>query len=147
MHVLCSWFCFSVHVFTVSFEGRVMVCHPLNLLCLTNWLLWLWSSLMIPSIFFFLQELPSEHDLCQNPSLISQKNSMHAPHGWKFLKTVIRPTSPIISSNTCTMVNLIIDSGKIQNFYPSCSMRHSSWRVDEWIFPALKLKLNFSLEI
>ena len=53
--------------------------------------------------------------------------------GWKILKTVTCPTSPIVSN---TMENLIINTGKIQNFHSSCSMRNLSWRADEWIFPA-----------
>ena len=50
----------------------------------------------------------------------------------RFLK-LTRPTctSPIVSN---TMVNLIINLGKIVNFYWSCSMRHSSWQADKWIF-------------
>ena len=35
--------------------------------------------------------------------------------------------------STSALVNI----GNIQNFYSPYSIRHSPWRADEWIFPAL----------
>ena len=32
--------------------------------------------------------------------------------------------------------------GNSQKFYSSCSMRHSPWRADEWIFPALSTLIH-----
>ena len=52
--------------------------------------------------------------------------------GWKILKISTRPTSPYV------LVNSIIYVENSQNFYSSCSMRHSPCRADEWIFPALR---------
>ena len=40
---------------------------------------------------------------------------------WKNLKNVTRPTSPNVSN---AMVNLIVNTGKILNFYSFCSVRH-----------------------
>ena len=51
--------------------------------------------------------------------------------GWKILEISTRPTS------TYVLVNSIIYIGNSQSFYSSCSMRHSPWRANEWIFPAL----------
>ena len=51
--------------------------------------------------------------------------------GWKILKFFTRPTSPYV------LVNSILNIGNSQNFYSFYSIRHSPWRVDEWIFPAL----------
>ena len=50
---------------------------------------------------------------------------------WKILKISTHPTSPYV------LVNSIIYIENSQHFYSSCSMRHSPWRADEWIFPAL----------
>ena len=52
--------------------------------------------------------------------------------GWKILISS-RPTSPYV------LVNLINNIGNSQNFCLSYSTRHSPWRVDEWIFPALSM--------
>ena len=69
------------------------------LLCVTAWLT-------------VLQKLLNSLDL--DKTLQSQ--------GWKILKTVTRPTSPNVSN---AMENLIINIGKIQNFYSSCNIWHS----------------------
>ena len=53
--------------------------------------------------------------------------------GWKILKFFTRPTSPYV------LVNSILNIGHCQNFYSSYSIRHSPWRADEWIFPALNI--------
>lgn len=39
---------------------------------------------------------------------------------------------------TRCMVKWIIYLDSTEKFYLSCSLRHSSWRADEWNFPALK---------
>ena len=56
--------------------------------------------------------------------------------GGKFLKFLLsrHPKSPYV------LVNSIIYIGNSQNFYSSCSMRHSPWQADKWIFPALGLE-------
>ena len=51
--------------------------------------------------------------------------------GWKILKFFTHPTSPYV------LVNSILNIGNSQNFHSSYSIRHSPWRADEWIFPAL----------
>ena len=51
--------------------------------------------------------------------------------GWKILKISTRPPSPFV------LVNSIINIGNSEKFYLSYSIRHSLWRADEMIFPAL----------
>ena len=64
--------------------------------------------------------------------------TMVSIHGWKILKISTCPTSPYV------LVNLIINIGNSQNFYLSYSIRHSPWRADEWIFPAMQSFVTIS---
>ena len=56
---------------------------------------------------------------------------MWSHRGGKLFKFLTHPTSQ------CLLINSILNIGNSQNFYSSYSIRHSPWRVDEWIFPAL----------